>query len=178
MILNFNIRQHKDKFFPHPLESVITDAPVPGYAYSVEIDNLPGITDKIKALAQDFIKDESSDITFNSFIKDELLSDFIFDNSDWGSYYPRFEVVLSGDSMQLQPYDFRSAELNGIERRHRIERRIAENVRLQTELKGIRKALVYLINKYGEQDADAVQDFLSNDSYIKAQIAQFPKSTP
>ena len=106
-----------------------------------------------------------------------MLSDFIFDNSDWGSYYPRFEVVLSGNSVQLQPYDFRSIKLGGIERRHCIERRIAENVRLQTELKGIRKALVYLINKYGELDADAVQDFLSNDAYIKAQIAQFPKNT-
>ena len=84
---------------------------------------------------------------------------------------------MSGNSVQLQSYDFRSIELGGIERRHCIERRIAENVRLQTELKGIRKALVYLINKYGEPDADAVQDFLSNDAYIKAQIAQFPKNT-
>lgn len=178
MILSFNLRQHKDKLFPHPLESVIADAPVSGYAYSVKIDNLPGIDDKVKELTQDFNKIESSDVTFNSFIKDELLSDFIFDNSDWGSYYPRFEVVLSGDGVQLQPYDFRSVELDGIERRHRIERRIAENVRLQTELKGIRKALVYLINKYGELDADAVQDFLSNDAYIKAQIARSPKNTP
>lgn len=170
MFLNFNLRQYKDKIFPSPTESAVEPAENKNYKYSVDITGLSGLADFVAAVKTAVGEEASQDC-----INNHIHSDFIFDNSDWGSYYPRFEIVLSDNGVRLQPYDFRSAELPGIERRHRIERNIAENVRLETELKGIRKALFYLLDKYGEREAEAVQDFLKNDEYIRAQIARSPK---
>lgn len=175
MFLNFNVRQYKDKIFPSPQESAVEAAANAAYEYSVDISALPGLAEEVARLRQQWASGEQA-ASEAEYICAFIHSDFIFDNSDWGSYFPRYEVLIGADGAAvLSPYDFRALEGAAIERRHKIERHIAENVRIETELKGIRKALFYLLDKYGEREAEAVQDFIKNDAYIRAQIARSPK---
>lgn len=153
MYLNCNIRPYKNKMFPDPESSSVSQEIDPQYRYAIDISSL--------------CTEEDS--------PENILNDVIFDNTEWGTYYPRYEVVDDGETVRLVPYDFKAIEVPAKERRHKIEAYIAQNVRLQTELKGIRKALSYLVTKLGEQDAEAVQDFIKNEAYIRAQIARIPK---
>lgn len=175
MFLNFNPRRYKDKIFPSPQESAVEAGENAAYEYSVDISALPGLADEVERLRQQWAEGEQA-ASEAEYICAFIHSDFIFDNSYWGSYFPRYEVLIGTDgAATLSPYDFKTVESAAIERRHKIERHIAENVRIETELKGIRKALFYLLDKYGEREAEAVQDFLKNDEYIRAQIARSPK---
>ena len=141
MYLNFNPRQYKDKIFPSPQESAVEATENAAYEYSVDISALPGLAEEVARLRQQWASGEQA-ASEAEYICAFIHSDFIFDNSDWGSYFPRYEVLIGADgAVVLRPYDFRALEGAAIERRHKIERHIAENVRLETELKGIRKAL-------------------------------------
>lgn len=73
------------------------------------------------------------------------------------------------------PCNFVEAEKPKIDRRHKIEKTIKENVRLETELKGLRKAVKKMIDVLNLSDDPDVVDFLKNDVFIKKIIANNPK---
>lgn len=159
MYLNCNGRIYKDKIFPNPEAASVSKEIDSQYDYSIDISQICG----------------EEENTIN------ILDDIIFDNTDWGNYYPRYEIIDDGKNVILSPYDFRSIESPGLFRRHKIEKVIKENVRLETELKGLRKAVLFLINKVSEiykedlSKSVELESFINNNTYITNIISQFPK---
>lgn len=177
MYFNFKARFYNGRLFPHPDFSVISLSPDPLYPYSVDIAKLPEFGDAVQSFQSEYRRHLNvMEISEDEFICSRLKSDFIFDNQEWGAYYPNYEAIVENGSVSLRRYNFITAELPALERRIMIESHIAEGVKFTTELKGIRQALYHIIDVLGEQNAVAVQDFIRNDQFIRKQIARTPKN--
>lgn len=173
MILNFNIREYLNKKFISPDDFILSEKPISDFDFSLDLNQF---SDFIS-----FAHENKKDLVKNTYF--EFVNDVLFDNEEgnWGSYYPRYEVVINDDGFQLIPFDFVSTEKPKLMRRHKIERLIKYNVRLETELKGLRKAVLFLINKVSElykedlSKSAELESFINNNTYITNIISQFPK---
>ena len=165
MILNFNIREYLDKKFISPDDFILTESPISGFDFYLDLNQFP-----------DFIafanQKDLTESTYFDFVNDVLFNN---DGDNWGSCYPRYEVVVNDGGCHLIPFDFVSTEKSKLLRRHRIERLIKHNVRLETELKGLRKAVKKIIDVLDLSESPEVANFLKNDSYISKIIIGNPK---
>lgn len=166
VILNFNTRIHNDDLYVNPDEWMISDKIEPNYQFFIDLNQFRPFL-----LWRDAQSDR--DVNYNDFVTDCL---FYNEDDCWGCNYPMYEVIVScGKEVSLFPCNFVETEKPKIDRRHRIEKTIKENVRLETELKGLRKAVKKIIAVLDLATDPDVVDFLANDAFIRKIIADNPK---
>lgn len=166
VILNFNTRIHNDNLYINPDEWIISGNIESNYQFFIDLNQFRPFL-----LWLDTQSDR--DVNYNDFVTDCL---FYNEDDCWGCNYPMYEVIVSyGKEVSLFPCNFVETQKPKIDRRHRIEKTIKENVRLETELKGLRKAVKKMIDVLNLSDDPDVVDFLKNDAFIKKIIADNPK---
>lgn len=166
VILNFNTRIHNDNLYINPDEWIISGNIESNYQFFIDLKQFRPFL-----LWLDTQSDR--DVNYNDFV-----TDCLFYNADdcWGCNYPMYEVIVSyGKEVSLYPCNFVETEKPKIDRRHKIEKIIKENVRLETELKGLRKAVKKIIAVLDLATDPDVVDFLANDAFIRKIIADNPK---
>lgn len=166
VILNFNTRIHNDNLYINPDEWIISGNIESNYQFFIDLNQFRPFL-----LWLDTQSDR--DVNYNDFVTDCL---FYNEDDCWGCNYPMYEVIVSyGKEVSLYPCNFVETEKPKIDRRHKIEKIIKENVRLETELKGLRKAVKKIIAVLNLATDPDVVDFLKNDAFIKKIIADNPK---
>lgn len=166
VILNFNTRIHNDNLYINPDEWIISNKIESNYQFFIDLNQFRSFL-----LWLDAQPDRA--VNYNDFVTDCL---FYNEGDCWGCNYPMYEVIVSyGKEVSLFPCNFVEAEKPKIDRRHKIEKTIKENVRLETELKGLRKAVKKIIAVLNLSADPDVVDFLANDTYIQKIIADNPK---
>lgn len=176
IILNFNSRMHNGILYINPDEWIISDKIENNYNFFIDLNQLSPFLKWVS-------EKDCEKINYNDFVNDLL---FYNDGDCWGCNYPMYEVIINkyGKEVSLSPCDFVDIEKPKIDRRHKIEKVIKENVRLETELKGLRKAVLFLINKVSEiykedlSKSIELESFINNNTYITNIISQFPKEEP
>lgn len=166
VILNFNTRIHNDNLYINPDEWIISNKIESNYQFFIDLNQFRPFF-----LWLDAQPDRA--VNYNDFVTDCL---FYNEDDCWGCNYPMYEVIVSyGKEVSLFPCNFVETEKPKIDRRHRIEKIIKENVRLETELKGLRKAVKKIIAVLNLSADPDVVDFLANDAFIQKIIADNPK---
>ena len=166
VILNFNTRIHNDNLYINPDEWINSDNIESNYQFFIDLNQFRPFL-----LWLDAQPDRA--VNYNDFVTDCL---FYNEGDCWGCNYPMYEVIVSyGKEVSLFPCNFVETEKPKIDRRHKIEKIIKENVRLETELKGLRKAVKKIIAVLNLSADPDVVDFLANDTYIQKIIADNPK---
>lgn len=166
VILNFNTRIHNDNLYINPDEWIISNKIESNYQFFIDLNQFRSFL-----LWLDAQPDRA--VNYNDFVIDCL---FYNEGDCWGCNYPMYEVIVSyGKEVSLFPCNFVETERPKIDRRHKIEKIIKENVRLETELKGLRKAVKKIIAVLNLSADPDVVDFLANDTYIQKIIADNPK---
>ena len=166
VILNFNTRIHNDNLYINPDEWIISNKIESNYQFFIDLNQFRSFL-----LWLDAQPDRA--VNYNDFVIDCL---FYNEGDCWGCNYPMYEVIVSyGKEVSLFPCNFVETEKPKIDRRHKIEKIIKENVRLETELKGLRKAVKKIIAVLNLSADPDVVDFLANDTYIQKIIADNPK---
>lgn len=166
IILNFNTRTHNDKLFINPDEWRISPNIDNDYRFFIDLNQfLP---------FREWVEDKNKDtVDYTDFVNDYL---FYNEGDSWGCNYPQYEVIeTNGKEAVLQPFDFVKEEKPKIDRRHKIEKIVKENVRLETELKGIRKAVKKIIEVLSLSSDPDCSNFLKNDEHIRKIIDENPK---
>lgn len=167
IILNFNPRIHNDNLYINPDEWEISKNIETAYKYFIDLNQFQPFLIWLDT------QTNKDTVNYNEFVSDCL---FYNEGDCWGCNYPMYEVIVSnGKEVSLFPCNFVETEKPKIDRRHRIEKIIKENVRLETELKGLRKAVKKIIAVLNLSADPDVVDFLANDTYIQKIIADNPK---
>ena len=166
VILNFNTRIHNDNLYINPDEWIISGNIESNYQFFIDLN-------QFRPFLLWLDTQSGRDVNYNDFVADCL---FYNEGDCWGCNYPMYEVIVSyGKEVSLFPCNFVETQKPKIDRRHKIEKTIKENVRLETELKGLRKAVKKMIDVLNLSDDPDVVDFLKNDVFIKKIIANNPK---